>query len=375
MNETYETYPDPAEIRHTIGATGQLTINNVSGHVELRAVDGGEVTVVARSQSGRSQWLPLTVRKSDGSLTVDVEKRGSFAMFGTWFGAHDGMDFDVSVPRAAWVMINTVSADVRARQLSGEQSYKTVSGNVALEPDGGKVRVVTVSGDAKVRATRPIELAVNTTSGDVEVEGAALNRLDARTVSGDLDFEADFAVGPVHTIETVSGDLTIDSTTGVTVDIKKSMDMRHGGSRGVVAGDGAAQVRFRTLSGDVRLQGSYELDEDGQRKRGRHGKHERFERQLERRIEQQVRRGLGGRPDDIDFPGGMPPMPPMPTMPPSGQMPPMPPMPPAGPGSSYGQSATATAAQRQPVDQLEILRALERGEIDVDEANRRLQEA
>jgi hypothetical protein len=54
-------------------------------------------------------------------------------------------------------------------------------------------------------------------------------------------------------------------------------------------------------------------------------------------------------------------------------MPPTPPMPPAAPGSDYGRSTTAT--QRQPGDQLEILRALERGEIDVDEANRRLQEA
>jgi hypothetical protein len=68
--------------------------------------------------------------------------------------------------------------------------------------------------------------------------------------------------------------------------------------------------------------------------------------------------------DDIDFPSGMPPMPPTP---------PMPPAPPDFGRSSYdyGQPATAT----QPADQLEVLRALERGEIDVEEAARRLQEA
>ena len=37
MNDNQERYPNPSEIRHRIGASGQLTINNVSGEVELRA--------------------------------------------------------------------------------------------------------------------------------------------------------------------------------------------------------------------------------------------------------------------------------------------------------------------------------------------------
>ena len=54
-------------------------------------------------------------------------------------------------------------------------------------------------------------------------------------------------------------------------------------------------------------------------------------------------------------------------------MPPMPPMPPMNPPTDYGR--TQTRHQAAPVDQLEVLRALERGEIDVEEATRRLQEA
>ena len=68
-------------------------------------------------------------------------------------------------------------------------------------------------------------------------------------------------------------------------------------------------------------------------------------------------------PDNIDFPGGQPPMPPTPPMAPT------PPMPPG-----FGDQPP-TGARREPLDQLDVLRALERGEIDVDEANRRLQEA
>ena len=239
-------------------------------------------------------------------------------------------------------------------------------------PDGGKVRVQTVSGDIDVKTGEPTELSVTSTSGDVQVDGATIERFDARTVSGDVELEAGLGSNSSHNIETVSGDVSIESPTGVTVEVRVAMEMRRGGSRTKVAGDGAAQVRFRTLSGDCHVRGSHEVElmidvaiaiASGQ---GRHGggKHDRFERQLERRIQDQVRRGLGMNRDDIDFPSGMPPMPPTP---------------PHAACSArlrtaeheYGQPTTAT----QPVDQLEVLRALERGEIDVEEAARRLQEA
>ena len=361
MNDNQERYPNPSEIHHRIGAKGQLTINNVSGEVELRAVDGDDVSVVVQTQSLRSDSLPITVRKSDGALTIDVEKRGgSFAQFGTWFGLSDGLEFQVSVPRNARVTINTVSADIRSHFLSGEQSYKTVSGDVELNPDGGKIHAQTVSGDIEVKTAEPAELSVNSTSGDVRVEGAVIERFDARTVSGDIEFDAGFGVGSEHTIETVSGDLSIGSSTGVTVDFKSSMDLRRGGSRTKVAGDGAAQVRFRTLSGDCHVRGSRDVDEEGRHGRGRHGKHERFERDLGRRIQQQVQQSLRGVPlDDRDFPfGGRPPMPPDPATAPT-----------------YPNGQPVATTQQDPVDQLEVLRALERGEIDVEEAARRLQEA
>ena len=154
MNEQ-QRLPDPSEIRHQIGATGQLTINNVSGSIEIRASDTDEAVVVARSDGGASEGLPLTVRKTDGGLHIDVEKKNSFSMFGAWFGTHPGIDFDVTVPRAARVSINSVSADVRSHSLSGEQTFKTVSGDVELDADGGRVRVTTVSGDIQVRTGGP----------------------------------------------------------------------------------------------------------------------------------------------------------------------------------------------------------------------------
>jgi hypothetical protein len=365
MNDSRERYSNPSEIKHTIGATGHLTINNVSGDIMLQAIDGDEVTVAVQTESLRSESLPITVVKGDGSLTIDVEKRaGSFAQFGTWFGLSDGMDFNVSVPRAAFVTINTVSADIKSHFLKGEQSYKSVSGDIDLDPDGGKLRVQTVSGDIQVRASDSVELSASTTSGDVTVQGAVVERFDARTVSGDIQFDAGLGVGPVHTIETVSGDVSLESYTGMTVDVHSGMDLRRGGPRGIVAGDGAAHVRFRTLSGDCHVLHGHDTDDGSDRDRGRRGRHnrnERFENRLERRIHEQVQRSLG-RMSDPDFPFAT--RPPQPPMPPDAPIPP-----------SFSNAQPSAVNQREPVDQLAVLQALERGEIDVEEAARRLQEA
>ena len=366
--DSQQAYPDPTEIRHTIGATGQLTINNVSGSVELRAADGGEVVVNVRSENGRVDWLPIAVRQSDGLLAIDVEKRSSFGMFGSLFGANDGLEFEITVPRAARLTVNTVSADVNAQFVSGEQNYKTVSGDIQIDPDGGRIRAATVSGDIHARPAEPAELSTSSTSGDVFVQASVLNLFEARTVSGDIELEAGLAAGPLHTIETVSGDLSIESPTGVTVDVKSGLGMRRG-SRGFVSGDGAAKVRFRTLSGDCHLEGAQRIrsedDDEDDDWSGRHGRHGRHGHSLERRIERQVQRMTRGIGPDFDFPPmpGRPPMPPMPPNPPTGSRPP-----------SYEPEAAAPS-QRQAQSQLDVLRALERGEIDVDEAARRLQEA
>jgi hypothetical protein len=144
------------------------------------------------------------------------------------------------------------------------------------------------------------------------------------------------------------------------------MNMGRRQSRGYVSGDGSAKVRFRTLSGDCNVTGGRETAEpDEDEWDGKHHHQGRHERSLERRIERRVARMARGMGPDFDFP-----------TPPA--RPPTPPMPPSAPGpSGYGyrtQSAT-TASQSRPQSQLEILQALERGEIDVDEATRRLQEA
>lgn len=292
-----EQYTDPAEIRHRIGANGVFSLGNVSGDIRLRGTDTDEVVAMARSHHGRSDKLPLVVRRSEGSLSIEIDQRGPLPFGLGWRGV-PGVEFDITVPRGARVDVKSVSSDIDVTGLVGEQGYRTVSGDLNVQRAGGRLSLTTVSGDVNVDAHEPIEADASSTSGDLQVSGPSLRSMRLRTVSGDVELRGAFDAGAMHNIETVSGDVEIESSTGLTVEVRKGIDLG-GGPKQRVIGDGAARLRFRSLSGDLNVAGSTAV------------------------------RGVKD----------------MPLNPPQ---------------------------ERQAADSLEILRALERGEIDIEEASARL---
>ncbi|MGI8928858.1 MAG: DUF4097 family beta strand repeat-containing protein, partial [Candidatus Limnocylindrales bacterium] len=292
-----ETFSSPAEIRHRIGPTGSFSLNEISGDIRLRGVDGDEITVVARWDGGDDRPLPLVVRRGEGSLHIDTDEKAG------WLGGlrnRHGIRFEVSIPKAARVDIHAVSSDIETRDLVGDQTYKTVSGDLEIDGSGGRVSATTVSGDVRLTGAQPLEANLASTSGDIEASAPMFQPVRMRTVSGDMDVRGGFAAGPEHTVESVSGDLSIEATSGLTVDTKRGLDFSKHSKGPMVSGDGSGHLRFRSLSGDVRLSGV-----------------------------------SGPTP-------GQPPQPPQPPQP-----------------------------QMTREDSLEILQALERGEIDVEEASRR----
>ncbi|MGZ6313906.1 MAG: DUF4097 family beta strand repeat-containing protein, partial [Candidatus Limnocylindrales bacterium] len=168
--------------------------------------------------------------------------------------------------------------------------------------------------------------------------GPAVRELEIHTMSGDVRVEAPLLAG-THRVETVSGDAVLVGVDGLTVEASTisgdlATDLPHRisggpGRRTMVVGDGAAKLAVRSMSGDLDLV---------------HG---------------QPQGGLPGLPAAPRLPVA-PPAPPPPGRP--GRAAPPTPAPP---------SAAAVADPREG-GRLRILLELERGEIDVDEAGRRL---
>lgn len=333
------TFSRVQEIQHAIGERGHIGLRVTSPDVEMRAIDGDTATVrvtfeiraASEAQADEVfERMKFQVEESRGWLEVAEPKDGIggvgalVRLFTGGEGAADAR-VEIDAPGAADVWVNGVSSDLTSIGFRGLQEYRTVSGDMVLDRVGGDIRIRGVSSDISLRAELELpSLEIETVSGDVSAFAPAVGQLRVVTVSGDVDLETTLGDGPEHRVETVSGDLSVGTHGGLTLEVRGlssdahiRLPHRSEGSRDrrrYVIGDGGPDLLFSSMSGDVEVR--------------------------------QPRRSL--------------PTPPRPATPPAA-VPASPMTPPTPPSPTANDQA-----------QLDVLRALERGEIDVDEATRRL---
>ncbi len=321
------TFVRTQEIEHDIGSHGRLALRVTEPDVQIRAVDGNTARVLvtfeidAGSDSAADEIfdrIKYQVVQDDGSLEVTEPKNwtsggiGSLArMFGGGSGRAEAR-VDASAPSTCDLRYDGVSADVTITGFRGTQEYRTVSGDVVLEGVSGEVHLKGVSGDVSLRANGTLSsVELNTVSGDVSLVAPRIGQLRAATISGDLDIEGLLDDGPEHRVETVSGDLALGVAGGLTLEVRglsTDVDIR------LPHRSEGSRDRRHYVVGDGRPQLRFSSMSGD------------VEVRAPRRGDAHVR----------------PSAPPVPATPP------------------------------EPTDQLAVLKALERGEIDVDEASRRL---
>jgi hypothetical protein len=308
-------------ISHDIGPAGQVVLLVSSADVRLAAAEGStaelhatfEVSAGSEAEAdARFEAAKLRVVAASGRLEASEEgsERGLGAAFGRLLG---GSDVDLShvegsAPPGCRLEVRAVSGDLQTTGFGGEQRLHTVSGDLRIAETGGDIEVHSVSGDVSLRAGSDVVLSVDTVSGDVSAEAPTFRRLDVNAVSGDVSVDGGLGPGP-HTVDTVSGDMRLATGSGVTVSV-------------------------RGLATDVHSSLPHQLEGSADRRR--------------------LIVGDGAAPMAFSSMSGDL------SITRSRQAPPPAPAPAAVPGSTSGDERTA------------ILTALERGDIDVDEAMRRL---
>jgi putative adhesin len=365
---------------HPIGRRGRLAIRLASAEIRLVADDTDRVTI--RVPGGRSLPDRVILETTDGGATIREQET-----HGISFGIGRGtVQVEVTAPAESEVVVDTASGWIEARGFRGQQHYRTASGDVRLREIAGLVELNAVSGDAAIELAGAAELGLRTVSGDVAVEGGRVTRLKIQTTSGDVRVDSPLG-GTGHTIETLSGDVSLVAARGMRVEARTvsgdlSSDLPHRtegrmGRRTLIVGDGATELAFRSVSGDLRIHDG--LHADGA-KRGND--------------QMSAGQPVTGFEDRTAIPPlpAMPMMPAMPQLPAMPSTPPLPPLSVRSPGASTashvgkpddrpaaeGESASEPAgAPAQPgstaeAERLTILRALEAGEIDVAAAMDRL---
>ncbi|MEO8252520.1 MAG: DUF4097 family beta strand repeat-containing protein [Chloroflexota bacterium] len=271
------TYVRTQSIDHAVGERGSVSLTITSGDMRARGIAGGEAHVRATFEISAAsdadadrifEAVQLHVRRDKDELDI-VEREGAPSMgsvISRLLGGagHYELSVEGEIPAAATLLLATVSSDVEATGLRGEQRYRTVSGDLLLSELGGSVQLESVSGDATIRADEPLAAQVQGVSGDVSITAPTLRSLRAHTVSGDVEIEAQLDASGDFKVETVSGDLTIGlvgSATfevhGLSSDVSSELDHRLEGQvdrRRLIVGSGGPRLVFNSMSGDVNVR-------------------------------------------------------------------------------------------------------------------------
>jgi hypothetical protein len=132
--------------RATVAADVLVDVENVQGRVDITAWDRNEVELVAVLESDEDK---LEYEATDRQVRVKVTRHDRHYRHGD----EEDAILTLRVPRGARLAVDTVSADIKADGVRGEQSLGTVSGELGTQAFDEPVDVRAVSGDIRVAGT------------------------------------------------------------------------------------------------------------------------------------------------------------------------------------------------------------------------------
>jgi DUF4097 and DUF4098 domain-containing protein YvlB len=253
----------PRSWKFATGPSADVTVENVSGKIEVKAIAGNEVqvdaVVVGGTEADRARWA---VEAQGSGPTVKVRARCGEDGHGCNSRAH--VEITVKAPAGSRLSAHGVSSDLTVAGVTGDLRAETTSGDVRVA-GGRTVSIRTVSGNVHLDGAS--DATIQSVSGDMVLRGVQReSRLNS--VSGDMTWEGGCAAGCRFNAETVSGDLRLrlDPASSFELEFRsRSGDLddgfagterqrpRHDGLRTRI-GKGEGAVAFHSVSGDLRLE-------------------------------------------------------------------------------------------------------------------------
>ncbi|HET7593049.1 MAG TPA: DUF4097 family beta strand repeat-containing protein [Rhodanobacteraceae bacterium] len=275
----------PVDKTVTATPNGHVQVSSVAGSIKVTAWNRNEVHVTG-SLSRNAERLAVEKTGTGVNIQVVLPQHSS--------GNMEGSDLVIEVPAASQLEVHTVSADIDAGGLGGPVRLESVSGNVGLVSSSANIYANTISGDVRVTGSAPgatieghsisgkvlIEkvngsLRAGSTSGDIELTGEnSLQAAKLDTTSGDVHFAAALGADGDYEFHSVSGNVVLslpkvpagsfdvssfsgDIDTDFGPQPKRSSEFGPGKEWHYQSGSGQADIRIRTLSGDVRISAAH----------------------------------------------------------------------------------------------------------------------
>jgi Putative adhesin len=160
---------------YQLSKTGEVSISNVNGRIDIEAVDGTTVDISAeRIARGATDQLAsdllkrvvISDRSTPDSVSVQTEK-----VEGILIGARFEVRYRVKVPRTATIQASTVNGGVEAKGVAGRLTARTTNGGIVGRDLSGGVEARVVNGGVRIQmaAVGKDEVVMTTVNGGVRL--------------------------------------------------------------------------------------------------------------------------------------------------------------------------------------------------------------
>jgi hypothetical protein len=208
------TFADTERFNRSIALDpgGTLKLNNFSGRVTITASDGAEVVIDALRRADRDRLanIRLDVSKEGNTVVVEANRRER-----SWSDRDNNVvetDFDIKVPRRTNLDLHVFSSPVEVSGVEGSHKVHSFSARVRLNDVGWQPQ----------------------------------QSIDVETFSGSIDVQLPAAASASVSFNSFSGDLKSDLPLTLRSSSRRSFTAELGNG-------GGGRVRFKTFSGDVRI--------------------------------------------------------------------------------------------------------------------------
>jgi hypothetical protein len=236
---------------YPLSKTGEVTIVNINGKVDVEGVDGSTLEVEAeRIASGATEQLarqllpriPIEEHATPDFVSIETKRIAGFLI-----GASVEVRYHVKAPRTATVRATTVNGGVTVTAMDGRVIAQTTNGGVVATQINGGIEARTVNGGVRVQLAS-------------QAGGDSNARVDLTTVNGGVRVAFPESAKATVIASWVNGGITIS---GLHFEVKDE-SKRHFEGR---LNGGGMLITMKTVNGGITL--SDRLDQSMSPRRGR----------------------------------------------------------------------------------------------------------
>ena len=223
----------------SVDANTNVTIENVRGEIAINGWSQNEITVKGELDEKTEKFV---FEKTDNGILIKVVTprdigHGSYS-------DEDGSNLVINLPQNARVNFDGVSTDIQAKNLLKGSRIQSVSGSVKVKNLAERINISTVSGDINSKKLSG-KISLHSVSGDIN-DKHSQGRLRIEAVSGNINSISSASTVSAHN---VSGEINLNLQK---VDELELDTVSDNGTVRLILNDNGS-IKANSVSGDIAL--------------------------------------------------------------------------------------------------------------------------